>query len=177
MQRDEFVITTPDDTARKDYIGNAALHGRLAVVFAQLEVGGDRHGVHAILVPIRNGDGDPMPDVYIEDCGEKLGLNGVDNGRLGFADVRVPRENLLNRFADITSRWQLREHDSQPRQALLHHHWHPRRRACQRGTRGSVGLQELPSRWRSPTAPVGVSSDPLTGPSRRSSTIRPTDCA
>ena len=36
----EFVIDTPDDDARKDYIGNAARHGRLAVVFAQLVVAG-----------------------------------------------------------------------------------------------------------------------------------------
>ena len=49
----EFVITTGDDQARKDYIGNAARHAELAVVFAQLEVGGERQGVHAFVVPIR----------------------------------------------------------------------------------------------------------------------------
>ena len=31
-----------------------------------------------------------------------MGLNGVDNGRLWFDGVRVPREALLNRFADVT---------------------------------------------------------------------------
>src|SRR5690606_14399353 len=31
----EFVIDTPDESARKDYIGNAARDGRMAVVFAQ----------------------------------------------------------------------------------------------------------------------------------------------
>ena len=99
---DEFVITTPHDGARKDYIGNAARHGELAVVFAQLEVGGERHGVHALVVPIRV-DGEPAPGVRIGDCGHKLGLNGVDNGRLWFDDVRVPRANLLNRFADVSA--------------------------------------------------------------------------
>ena len=34
---DEFVIHTPDDSARKEYIGNAARDGRVAVVFAQLD--------------------------------------------------------------------------------------------------------------------------------------------
>ena len=97
----EFVITTPDDLARKDYIGNAALHGRMATVFAQLVVDGESQGVHALLVPIRDADGRPMPGVRIEDCGVKEGLNGVDNGRLWFDDVRVPRQNLLNRFADV----------------------------------------------------------------------------
>jgi acyl-CoA oxidase len=97
---DELVVTTPDDDARKDYIGNAALHGELAVVFAQLEVRGERHGVHALLVPLRV-DGRTAPGVRIEDCGAKLGLEGVDNGRLWFDGVRVPRTNLLDRFASI----------------------------------------------------------------------------
>src|SRR5207248_2973517 len=39
--REAFVIHTPDDDARKDYIGNAARDGRMAAVFAQLITGGD----------------------------------------------------------------------------------------------------------------------------------------
>ncbi|GAB3429326.1 acyl-CoA dehydrogenase family protein [Actinophytocola sediminis] len=96
-----FVIDTPDDDARKDYIGNAARDGRLAVVFAQLVIGDRSYGVHAFLVPIRDEAGDPLPGVRIADCGPKAGLNGVDNGRLWFAGVRVPREALLNRYADV----------------------------------------------------------------------------
>jgi acyl-CoA oxidase len=98
----EFVINTPDEAARKDYIGNAARDGRMAVVFAQLIADGAAHGVHALLVPIRTADGEPMPGVTIEDCGPKGGLNGVDNGRLTFREVRVPREALLNRFGEVT---------------------------------------------------------------------------
>src|SRR4051794_8857434 len=98
----EFVVHTPDDDARKDYIGNAANHGRMAAVFAQLEVGGERRGVHCLLVPIRYDDGNPVRGVRIEDCGAKLGLDGVDNGRLWFDHVRVPRENLLDRYAHVS---------------------------------------------------------------------------
>jgi acyl-CoA oxidase len=98
---DEFVITTAEPDASKDYIGNAAAHGELAVVFAQLDVAGERHGVHAFVVPIRK-DGQPAPGVRIEDDGLKMGLNGVDNGKLWFDHVRVPREALLNRFADVS---------------------------------------------------------------------------
>ncbi|WP_367128946.1 acyl-CoA dehydrogenase [Saccharothrix sp. HUAS TT1] len=98
---EEFVVHTPDPAARKDYIGNAARDGRVAVVFAQLVTGDQAHGVHALLVPIRDADGAPMPGVRIEDCGPKAGLNGVDNGRLWFDRVRVPRENLLNRYGDV----------------------------------------------------------------------------
>jgi acyl-CoA oxidase len=99
----EFVVHTPDRMAWKDYIGNAAMHGRLATVFAQLVTDGQRHGVHAILVPIRDEDGRPLPGITIEDCGRKEGLNGVDNGRIAFDHVRVPRENLLNRFGDVAA--------------------------------------------------------------------------
>jgi acyl-CoA oxidase len=101
VEAGEFVITTTTEDAGKDYIGNAAAHGEVAVVFAQLEVGGEGRGVHAFVVPIRV-DGQPAPGVRIEDDGLKMGLNGVDNGRLWFDHVRVPREALLNRFADVT---------------------------------------------------------------------------
>jgi len=97
----EFVIETTREDASKDYIGNAAVHGELAVVFAQLELGGESKGVHAFVVPIRDG-GRVCAGVRIEDDGLKMGLNGVDNGKLWFSGVRVPREALLNRFADVT---------------------------------------------------------------------------
>jgi acyl-CoA oxidase len=97
----EFVVHTPTPAARKDYIGNAARHGRMAAVFAQLVVGGETHGVHCLLVPIRSEDGAPMPGVTLSDCGPKLGLNGVDNGRIVFDQVRVPREALLDRYAQV----------------------------------------------------------------------------
>lgn len=98
---DEFVVHTPDDDARKDWIGNAACHGRMATVFAQLYTGDTCHGVHALLVPIRSPSGDVLPGVRIADCGEKMGLNGVDNGAIWFDRVRVPREHLLNRYGDV----------------------------------------------------------------------------
>lgn len=44
-----------------------------------------------------------MPNVRVEDMGHKLGLNGVDNAKLFFDNVRVPRENLLNKFSDVSS--------------------------------------------------------------------------
>merc|ERR1719290_433134 len=43
-----------------------------------------------------------MPGVTIEDMGYKMGLNGVDNAKLSFNNVRVPRENLLNKYSDVT---------------------------------------------------------------------------
>jgi acyl-CoA oxidase len=59
--------------------------------------------VHALLVPIRDEAGNPCSGVSIEDCGHKAGLNGVDNGRLAFHDLRVPREALLDRYGSVAA--------------------------------------------------------------------------
>jgi acyl-CoA oxidase len=98
----EFEVHTPDPDAQKDYIGNAARDGRLAAVFAELIVGGEKRGVHALLVPLRDEHGAVLPGIGIEDCGAKLGLDGVDNGRIRFDHVRVPREALLDRYAEVS---------------------------------------------------------------------------
>lgn len=100
---DEFVITTPHDGARKDYVGNAAQHGRLAIVFARLVVDKADHGVHAFVVPLRDETGAVLAGIRIEDCGPKIGLEGVDNGRIWFDGVRVPRHALLDRFGSVDS--------------------------------------------------------------------------
>lgn len=64
---------------------------------------GKKHeGVHAFLVRVRDQAGKVMPGIFIEDMGAKFGANGVDNGRLSFKNVRVPRENLLNRYSDVS---------------------------------------------------------------------------
>ncbi|WP_433664900.1 acyl-CoA dehydrogenase [Nocardia sp. CA-128927] len=97
----EFVIHSPTPSARKDYIGGAAEHARMAAVFAQLITKGEGRGVHCLLVPIRDENGADLPGVTTIDDGLKGGLPGVDNGRIVFDQVRIPRENLLNRYADV----------------------------------------------------------------------------
>lgn len=98
---EEFVINSPTPTSRKDYIGGAAETARVSAVFAQLVTGGETHGVHCFVVPIRDEDGNDLPGVTTSDCLYKGGLPGVDNGRIVFDNVRVPRENLLNKYADV----------------------------------------------------------------------------
>ncbi|MBN9210278.1 MAG: acyl-CoA dehydrogenase [Microbacterium sp. 71-36] len=100
---EEFVIHTPFRGAWKDYLGNAALHGKAATVFAQLITRGVNHGVHCFYVPLRDDEGRFLPGIGGEDDGLKGGLNGIDNGRLHFDQVRVPRENLLNRYGDVAA--------------------------------------------------------------------------
>lgn len=102
-ETEEFVIHTPFRGAWKDYLGNAALHGKAATVFAQLITGGVNYGVHCFFVPIRDDEGNFLPGVGGEDDGVKGGLNGIDNGRLHFDHVRIPRFNLLNRYGDVAA--------------------------------------------------------------------------
>ncbi len=97
----EFDLHTPFRAAWKDYLGNAAVVGRAATVFAQLVTQGVNHGVHCFFVPLRDATGAFLPGVGGEDDGLKGGLNGIDNGRLHFDHVRVPRANLLNRYGDV----------------------------------------------------------------------------
>ena len=39
--------------------------------------------------------------VMIEDMGWKIGLNGIDNARLMFDNVSIPRTAMLNAFNDV----------------------------------------------------------------------------
>jgi acyl-CoA oxidase len=103
----EFVIDSPTPSSRKDYIGGAAETATVAAVFAQLITTTDgeptSHGVHCFVVPIRDDEGNDLPGVTTADNHYKGGLPGVDNGRLLFDHVRIPRENLLNRYGDVAA--------------------------------------------------------------------------
>ena len=101
-EKQELIVHTPNVGAGKEYIGNA-MHSRMAAVFCQLIVDGESKGVHAVAVPIRDENHNTLPGVRVEDNGYKLGLNGVDNGRLWFTRVRVPAENLLDKFGGINA--------------------------------------------------------------------------
>lgn len=100
QKTDSLIIHTPGQNDNKEYIGNA-LHSSMASVFAQLIVDGKNEGVHAILVPVRGKNNTVLEGITIEDNGYKLGLNGVDNGKIWFDQVKVPRENLLNKYGEI----------------------------------------------------------------------------
>lgn len=99
----EFILNSPTASSEKFYIGNAARDGRWAAVFCQLYTPGNEesHGVHCIVARIREEDGSPIEGVRLGDHGHKGGLIGVDNGTMMFDHYRVPREHLLNRFADV----------------------------------------------------------------------------
>lgn len=45
----------------------------------------------------------PMKGVLIEEMGHKMGLNGVDNARINFSRVRIPRTALLDRYCSVSA--------------------------------------------------------------------------
>ncbi|NRT12094.1 acyl-CoA dehydrogenase [Flavobacterium sp. 14A] len=100
-QNKTFTIHTPHDKAQKEYIGNAAVHGQMATVFAKLVIDDHDYGVNAFIVPLRESTGKVLDGITIGDCGQKMGLNGVDNGTIQFNQVVIPKENMLDRFASV----------------------------------------------------------------------------
>lgn len=102
-KKQKFILNTPDFEAAKCWAGNLGQTATIAIVFAQLIIDGKNYGLHNFLVPIRDRQTLlPYPGVRVADLGEKVGLNGVDNGVLMFENYEIPRENLLNRTADVT---------------------------------------------------------------------------
>jgi acyl-CoA oxidase len=100
-QTKEFIINTPTPLAQKYWITNGAIHAKYCIVFAQTLVDNTNQGIHSFIVPIRDENLQPVPGVAVHDMGFKMGLNGVDNAKLIFENVRVPRENLLNKHSDV----------------------------------------------------------------------------
>ena len=58
-------------------------------MFTKLLIDGKNEGLHGILVRIRDNNMNVMPGVTVEDMGHKMGLNGVDNAKLSFDQVKL----------------------------------------------------------------------------------------
>jgi acyl-CoA oxidase len=43
----------------------------------------------------------PLPGIEVGDIGTKMGYNSMDNGFLSFNQVKIPKENMLARFAGL----------------------------------------------------------------------------
>lgn len=98
-----FVINTPIERAAKFWIGGASQTSNMAIVGANLIVKGKNYGIHMFLVRIRNSKThDLMPGVNISDCGDKMGLNGIDNGMVFFRHVVVPMDALLDKVTQVS---------------------------------------------------------------------------
>ncbi|XP_048507649.1 peroxisomal acyl-coenzyme A oxidase 3 isoform X2 [Athalia rosae] len=115
----QFVLHTPDFQAAKCWIGNLGKTCLVAIVFAQLVTLNECHGLHAFIVPIRDPKTyRPYPGIIVGDMGEKMGLNGIDNGFLMFNNYRIPRESLLNRTGDVTPEGEYESSFSDPQKII-----------------------------------------------------------
>jgi acyl-CoA oxidase len=103
IKSEEFIMNTPNERGAKFWIGNAAQTANLSVIFANLIVKGKDYGIHAFIVPLRNNNSTTLPGVIINDCGDKMGAQGIDNGMIMFRNVRVPRTNLLDKVTQVAA--------------------------------------------------------------------------
>lgn len=102
-ETDEFVLNSPTETSIKFWIGGLAKIANHAVITAQLITKGKGYGVHAFVLQIRDFKNHvPLNGIEIGDCGEKNGLNGVDNGWIRFTNYRIPRDALLDKFGQVS---------------------------------------------------------------------------
>uniref|UniRef100_A0A8C6TN74 Acyl-coenzyme A oxidase n=1 Tax=Neogobius melanostomus TaxID=47308 RepID=A0A8C6TN74_9GOBI len=98
----EFVLNSPTITSIKWWPGALGKTSNHAVVLAQLYTQGKCHGLHAFIVQLRDMDTHiPLPGIDVGDIGPKFGFSEVDNGFLKLDNVRIPRENMLMKYAKV----------------------------------------------------------------------------
>lgn len=80
-------------------VGHTANH---AMVVAQLYISGKHKGVQMFIVPLRDPETHmPLKGVDIGEIGKKLGMAAVNQGFLGLNNVRIPRTNMLMKYAKV----------------------------------------------------------------------------
>ncbi|XP_011360275.1 peroxisomal acyl-coenzyme A oxidase 1 isoform X2 [Pteropus vampyrus] len=98
----EFVLNSPTVTSIKWWPGGLGKTSNYAIVLAQLYTKGKCYGLHAFIVPIREmGTHKPLPGITVGDIGPKFGYDEVDNGYLKMDSYRIPRENMLMKYAQV----------------------------------------------------------------------------
>ncbi|KAF0690792.1 Aste57867_17847 [Aphanomyces stellatus] len=98
----EFILHSPTITSRKWWPGGLGKTANHCVLHARLFLDGQDRGVQAFLVPLRDRTThEPLPGVTVGDIGPKIGFQSVDNGFCVLDHVRIPRRNMLMRFAKV----------------------------------------------------------------------------
>lgn len=95
-------MNSPTVSSIKWWPGALGKTSNHAVVLAQLYSQGNCHGLHAFIVQLRDIEThEPLPGIMVGDIGPKFGFTEVDNGFLKMDNVRIPRENMLMKYAKV----------------------------------------------------------------------------
>lgn len=98
-QKQMFLLDCPDEGSQKNWISQG-LTADYAVVVADLFVKGKSYGPHAWIMQLRQ-NGKLVDGVTAEDMGDKTIGNDLDNARISFKKVWLPKDSLLDRYAGI----------------------------------------------------------------------------
>jgi len=102
IENHQFIIHSPTLTSTKFWIGMAGETATHCVVLAQLIIRGEQKGLFWFVVQLRDlHSGLPLPGVSLGDVGPKAGRHTLDNGWIQFSQVRIPREQMLMRWAKV----------------------------------------------------------------------------
>lgn len=101
-EKRQFVLHSADFEAAKCWVGCLGKCATHAIVYAMLISKGKNHGLHTFVVPIRDPKTlKPYPGVIVGDLGEKIGLNGVDNGFVMFNNYHLSKEAALDKLGGV----------------------------------------------------------------------------
>lgn len=110
MENDTFVINTPTISAAKFWPGDLGIFATHALVFAQMIVHGQNHGVHAFIVPIRDVKTlKTLHGIEVGDIGPKIGFETKDNGYLLMKNIVIPKSNMLRRFISVSKQGEIKK--------------------------------------------------------------------
>lgn len=96
----QFILHTPSDKAAKNWISQGYT-AELGVVIADLRIKGKSYGPHAFHMRLRDENGNLCEGIRVDDMGTKTIANDLDNARVWFDQVKLPKDAILNKFADI----------------------------------------------------------------------------
>lgn len=102
-ETEEFIIHSPTLSSTKWWPGELGFNATHCVTHAQLYIKGKHYGIQTFVVPLRDMETHmPLKGITIGDIGPKLGFHTKDNGYLRFDNVRIPRENMLMKYAKVS---------------------------------------------------------------------------
>lgn len=98
----QFVLNSPTRTSYKWWPGGLGHTANYTILMAQMYVEGNNHGIQPFVVQLRDEETHmPLPGIDIGDIGPKMGLQNVNNGYLGFSNVKIPRTNMLMKHCQV----------------------------------------------------------------------------